>query len=94
MMKTTKSKLQVLSDERIAELQNFKTKNYEDCPIQTEEQLREFKPKYPDTRLYKPIKKTIQIRLDADVVEWLKQTGSGYQTRANAILRQAMLQAN
>ena len=35
----------------------------------------------------------MQIRLDADVLEWLKQSGPGYQTRANAILRQAMLQS-
>lgn len=81
-----------MSDERIAELQNFKTINFDDCPIQTPEQLKEFKPKYPDSRLYKPKKKTVQIRLDADVLEWLKQDGAGYQTRANAILRQAMLQ--
>ena len=94
MTKTTKIKSPAMSDERIAELQNFKTKDYSDCPVQTPEQLREFKPKYPDTRLYKPIKKTIQIRLDADVIEWLKYNGSGYQTRANAILRQAMLQSN
>ena len=93
-MKTTKSKLPAMSDERIAELQNFKTKDFTDCPVQTPEQLQEFKPKYPDARLYKPIKKTVQIRLDADVLEWLKQAGSGYQTRANAILRQAMLQSN
>ena len=83
-----------MSDKRIAELKNFKTKNYSDCPIQTQEQLQEFKPKYPDVRLYKPIKKTVQIRLDADVLEWLKKAGAGYQTRANAILRQAMLQEN
>jgi len=83
-----------MNDERIAELQNFVTKDFTDCPIQTPEQLREFKPKYPDERLYKPIKKTVQIRLDADVLEWLKQAGSGYQTRANSILRQAMLQSN
>jgi len=92
MMKTTDSKYPVMTDERIAELQNFKTKDYSDCPIQTEEQLKAFKPKYPDARLYKPIKKTVQIRIDADVLEWLKQAGSGYQTRANAILREAMLQ--
>lgn len=42
-------------------------------------------------RLYKPIKKDVHIRLDADVIEWLKQNGAGYQTRANDILRQAML---
>ena len=96
-----------MSDERIAELKNFKTKDFNDCPVQTLEQLREFKPKYPegnldsaeyrrqvpDARLYKPIKKTVQIRLDADVLEWLKEAGPGYQTRANSILRQAMLQS-
>ncbi|MDR0312824.1 MAG: BrnA antitoxin family protein [Treponema sp.] len=94
MMKTTNSKLPVMTDERIAELQNFETKDYSDCPVQTPEQLQEFKPKYPDARLYKPIKQNVQMRLDADVLEWLKREGPGYQTRANAILRQAMLQAN
>ena len=82
-----------MGDERMAELQNFETKDFSDCPVQTPEQLQEFKPKYPDARLYKPIKKTVQLRLDADVLEWLKEAGSGYQTRANAILRQAMLQS-
>ena len=94
MTKTTGNKLPVMSDERIAELQNFKTKDFSDCPVQTQEQLQEFKPKYPNARLYKPIKQVVQIRLDADVLEWLKQDGPGYQTRANNILRQAMLQAN
>ena len=93
-MKTIKSKLTAMSDERIAELQNFKTKDFSDCPVQTKEQLLEFKPKYPDMRLYKPIKQTVQMRIDADILEWLKHEGPGYQTRANAILRQAMLQAN
>jgi hypothetical protein len=68
-MKITKSKLPVMSDERIAELQNFKTKNFTDCPIQTAEQLQEFKPKYPDTHLYKPIKKTAQLRIVPLVAE-------------------------
>ncbi len=31
------------------------------------------------------------MRLDADVVAWLKKQGKGYQTRANNILRQRML---
>ena len=53
-MKTTEIKLPVMSDERIAELQDFQTKNFTDCPVQTPEQLQEFKPKYPDARLYKP----------------------------------------
>jgi uncharacterized protein (DUF4415 family) len=83
-----------MSDERIAELNNFKTKDFNDCPVQTPEQLQEFKPKYPDVRLYKPVKQIVQIRLDADVLEWLKREGPGYQTRANAVLRQAMIQSN
>jgi uncharacterized protein (DUF4415 family) len=40
---------------------------------------------------YKPIKKTVNVRLDADVIEWLKSGGAGYQTRMNAILRREML---
>lgn len=41
-------------------------------------------------RFYRPIKKPITIRLDADVIHWLKQGGRGYQTRVNKILRDAM----
>jgi uncharacterized protein (DUF4415 family) len=41
-------------------------------------------------RFYRPVKRTITIRLDADVIHWLKQGGRGYQTRANRILRRAM----
>jgi hypothetical protein len=48
-----------MSDERIAELQSFKTKNFTDCPVQTSEQLQEFKPKYPDARLNKPHKENV-----------------------------------
>jgi uncharacterized protein (DUF4415 family) len=41
---------------------------------------------------YRPIKKQLTVRLDADVIAWLRQQGKGYQTRLNAILRSAMLQ--
>ena len=81
-----------LSPERIAEIKAFKNTNFSDCPVMTEEELKRLRPRYPE--YFKQGKQTEQIRLDADVLEWLKKTGSGYQTRANAILRQAMLQAN
>jgi uncharacterized protein (DUF4415 family) len=42
-------------------------------------------------RLHKPLKQAVSMRLDADVVAWLKQAGPGYQTRANQILRGKML---
>lgn len=35
-------------------------------------------------------KKTITIRLDSDVIDWLKLQGKGYQTRINAVLRAYM----
>ncbi len=35
-------------------------------------------------------KDRLTIRVDHDVVEWLKKDGSGYQTRINAILRSYM----
>ena len=37
-----------------------------------------------------PAKKLVTMRLDADVVMWLKRNGRGYQTRANKILRSVM----
>lgn len=41
-------------------------------------------------KFYRPIKKPLTIRLDADVLAWLKGAGGGYQTRINALLRNAM----
>ena len=40
---------------------------------------------------YKPTKTSTTVRLDSDVLIWLKSKGKGYQTRINAILREAML---
>ena len=34
-----------------------------------------------------PEKKHVSIRLDADVLEWMKGQGKGYQSRINAVLR-------
>ena len=42
-------------------------------------------------RFYRPPKKAVTMRLDADVLEWLKGSGKGYQTRANLLLRHAMV---
>ena len=41
--------------------------------------------------LYRPIKRQITTRIDADVLDWLKAQGRGYQSRINAILRREML---
>lgn len=41
-------------------------------------------------KFYRPKKETVTIRLDADVLAWLKASGGGYQTRINGFLRQLM----
>ena len=40
---------------------------------------------------YRPVKQSTTIRIDSDVLAWLKSQGKGYQTRLNSILREAML---
>jgi uncharacterized protein (DUF4415 family) len=42
------------------------------------------------TAAWPPAKTQLTIRLDADVLAWLKANGRGYQTRINRILRAAM----
>jgi uncharacterized protein (DUF4415 family) len=42
-------------------------------------------------RFYRPVKQAVSLRLDADVIAWLKKDGQGYQTRANQMLRERML---
>lgn len=44
-------------------------------------------------KFYRPIKKPVTVRLDADVTAWLKSQGPGYQTRLNKLLRAAMAQS-
>ena len=38
--------------------------------------------------LYRPVKRLTSLRLDADLLEWFKRDGEGYQTRINAALRE------
>ena len=42
------------------------------------------------TIAWPPVKKQLTIRLDEDVLAWLKGHGKGYQTRINRILRVVM----
>ena len=56
----------------------------------TEETWKNAKPVVG--RFYRPIKQQVTVRIDADVLAWLKSGGKGYQTRLNDVLRQAMNQ--
>jgi len=41
-------------------------------------------------KFYRPVKESLTIRIDADVLAWLRGQGKGYQTRINALLRETM----
>jgi uncharacterized protein (DUF4415 family) len=41
--------------------------------------------------MYKPVKRPVTLRLDADVLAWFQQAGRGYQTRINRALRKVMI---
>ncbi len=40
---------------------------------------------------YRPTKTSTTVRIDSDVLHWLRAHGKGYQSRINAILRREML---
>lgn len=45
---------------------------------------------FENAELRVPVKKPVTLRLDADVLEWFKAGGKGYQTRINQLLRKYM----
>ena len=45
-----------------------------------------------ESRWDRPRKRRICLRVDADVVDWFKSKGPGYQTRINWILRRVMME--
>jgi uncharacterized protein (DUF4415 family) len=81
-----------LTPEQVAELEALKRLadkdiDYSDIPPLVES----FWQNAVRNPLYRPVKTSTTIRVDADILVWLKSKGSGYQTRINEILRQAML---
>ena len=44
----------------------------------------------PFHEIFKPRKEAISLRIDADILAWLKAGGDGWQTRINGILRERM----
>jgi uncharacterized protein (DUF4415 family) len=44
-----------------------------------------------ESRWNRPRKRRISLRVDAEVVDWFKSKGPGYQTRINRLLRKAMM---
>lgn len=55
--------------------------DYSDVPELTEKQL---------SRMFQPNRQLVAVRLDQDVLKWLRSFGPGYSTRINKILRAVM----
>ena len=45
---------------------------------------------FQNAQLTTPTKQPVTLRLDADVLNWFKSEGKGYQTRINKLLRNYM----
>ena len=83
-----------LNEERIKKLKNMRDEDIDvsDMPALTQEQLARFMPaKLLNRSLYRPRKVPVKINYDADVLEWFRSYGKGYQTKMNMALREYML---
>lgn len=83
-----------LTEKRKAELRELSERpdseiDYSDIPPLTEKFWLNAVP----NPFYKPVKTHASVRIDSDVMAWLKSSGKGYQTRMNAILREAMIRS-
>ena len=83
-----------MTEERLAKLEALAARpdseiDFSDIPELTEEQWKTA----VRGNFYRPVKRQITARGDADVLEGLKAQGKGYQSRINAILRREMLTA-
>ncbi len=68
---------------------NRKSVDFATLPPLTEE----FRKNAVQGRFYKPTRTSTAVRIDSDVLAWLRSRGKGYQSRINAILRREMLSA-
>ncbi len=75
-----------ISKKRLKEIEALPDEDidYSDIP-ETDEAFWE----KAELRMPKP-KKAVYLRLDQDLLDWLRHQGPGYQTRINAILRSYM----
>lgn len=93
MVRYKQSELPPLTDKRKAELLALAARpdseiDYSDIPKLDDA----FWTRAVPNPFFKPIKLHASVRIDSDVMVWLKSQGKGYQTRMNTILRRAMLE--
>jgi uncharacterized protein (DUF4415 family) len=94
MVSYTLDTLPPMTEERLAKLRALAARpdseiDFSDAPEMTDEEWKNAERGH----FYRPVKRQITARVDADVLAWLKSQGKGYQSRMNAILRREMLTA-
>ena len=83
-----------LTAERFEEIKNYPICYDEDSPKLTKEQIARLRPAHEAYWNVTPVKKTISIKIDADILVALQLLGKGYQTRINSILRKTIMTGN
>ena len=79
-----------LTAKKRAELQHLVQRPDREIDLSDIPEIRQFPPDAVIGRFYRPKKQSVTIRLDSDVLAWLKAPGEGYQTRVNTYLRKLM----
>jgi uncharacterized protein (DUF4415 family) len=79
-----------LSAAKRKELEKLTTRPDREIDLSDIPEIREIPSDAVIGKFYRPKKETITIRIDSDVLAWLKASGSGYQTRINGFLRLLM----
>jgi len=82
--------MQKLSAEKRTQLRKLAARPDSRIDLSDIPEIREIPSDAVIGKFYRPKKTTVTIRLDADVLAWLKAAGDGYQTRINNHLRQLM----
>jgi uncharacterized protein (DUF4415 family) len=81
-----------LTAAQTAELKALRAKSDSEIDYRDIPQLKEdFWKKAVRNPFYRPTKTSTTVRIDSDVLGWLRAYGKGYQSRINAILRREML---
>jgi len=79
-----------LSAEKRKQLQKLARRPDSEIDLSDIPEIREIPSDAVIGKFYRPKKTVVTIRIDSDVLAWLKSSGEGYQTRINAYLRQQM----
>jgi uncharacterized protein (DUF4415 family) len=85
MKKATSTERPVLTEAQLTQLQALNGQpDSTDIPEAPAENWRDAR------RFYKPRKEAISLRVDADILDWLRRRSDRYQSEINRILREKM----